>query len=50
MSNIKTTFYGKDKPDVFSVGDLWFSEKLFHKPILYVAEEQNGEIVWVEKR
>lgn len=50
MSNIQTTFYGKKKPDVFSVGDLWFRKKLFHKAKLYVAKERNGEIVWVEKR
>lgn len=50
MSNIQTTFYGKNKPAVFSVGDLWFRKKLFHKSILYVAEKQNAEIVWVEKR
>ena len=38
-------FFGKKEPDVFSVGDLWFS-----KNTIRVAEEQNGNILWVEKR
>ena len=40
-----TTFYQNEEPDVFSVGDLWFSETA-----MYVAEKQDNEIVWVEER
>lgn len=45
MSNTQTTFYGSEKPNYFSIGDLWFSENAIH-----VAKKQNGNIVWVEKR
>lgn len=42
MNNTQTSFYGNEKPNYFSVGDLWISESAIH-----VAQKQNDEVVWV---
>ena len=42
MNNTQTSFYGNEKPNYFSIGDLWISESAIH-----VAQKQNDEVVWV---
>lgn len=42
MHNTQTSFYGNEKPNYCSAGDLWVSESA-----IYVAQKKNDDIVWV---